>query len=87
MKKSELVAQLQTEIAMHGDGEVSGAVLNAFLSLTDNEQRVRGEYLAEVLMLKKDTEHKDRFQTNVGTKRAIGIFATVRRIIFEGATV
>lgn len=85
MKKSELIAQLQTEIAAYGDGEVSEVTLQLIQPLDEATQQARGKLLADVLKLKKDTEHKDRYQMGEwGTKTAIGVFATVRRIIDEG---
>lgn len=84
MKKSVLIAQLQAEIAAYGDGEVSAETLNLLKPLDKDAQQARGNLLAEVLYLRKDSEHKDRFQTSGGTKTAIGIFATVRSIIDKG---
>lgn len=84
MKKSELVAQLQAEINAYGDGEVSEATLKMLAPLSEEAQAARGKILAEVLKLRKDSEHKDRFQTTWGSKTEIGVFATVRRLVDEG---
>jgi hypothetical protein len=85
MKKSELIAQLQAEIAANGDSEVSEATSHLTAApLNEETQAARGQLLAEVLKLRKDSEHKDRFQTTWGSKTAIGVFATVRRIVDEG---
>jgi hypothetical protein len=84
MKKSELIARLQADIAAAGDGQVSEALLKEATALSEETQAKRGQLLAEVLKLKKDPEHKDRFQTTWGTKTALGVFATVHRIVVEG---
>ena len=84
MKKSELIARLQADIAAHGDGEIQSDILKALDPLSEEVEAARGKQLAEVLYLRKDSEHKDRYQTSIGTKTAIGLFATVRRIVIEG---
>jgi hypothetical protein len=45
----------------------------------DDKKRI-GLKLAAMLQLKRDSEHKDRFQTTWGTKTAIGVFETVLRL-------
>lgn len=83
MKKSELIAQLQADIAAFGDGEVGETTLKGLASLTEEQKIARGKLFAEVFKLKKDPEHKDRFQTTVGTKTALGVFVTAKRMVEE----
>lgn len=83
MKKSELVALLQAEIAAQGDGEVCEHAAKLLTPPTEEEQAIRGKRLAEVLRLRKDPEYKDRYQTSWGGKTAVGVFATVRRLVAE----
>jgi len=52
--------------------------------LTPEQQEVRGAMLASVFYLKKDFQHKDRFQTSGGTKTSQGVFVTAKRIIEQG---
>ena len=47
---------------------------------SDSEKELIGKKLAEMLMLRKDREHHGRFVTTWGTKTAIGIFETIKRI-------
>ena len=47
---------------------------------TIEEQDAIGKKLATILKLKKDKEHKDRYQTEWGSKTSIGIFNTIIRI-------
>lgn len=54
------------------------------IQLTEEQQKERGQLIADVLKLRKDPEHKDRYQTTWGTKTALGIFLVVERIIQEG---
>ena len=44
----------------------------------------RGELLAKVFQLKPDPEHKDRYLTEWGTKTALGVYLTAKRIIETG---
>lgn len=47
---------------------------------TEEEKDKIGKAIADILMLRKDKDHKDRYQTTWGNKTAIGIFNTVLRI-------
>ncbi len=53
-------------------------------TLTEQQEAERGALLAHVLKLRKDSEHKDRWQTTWGTKTDLGLFRTVKRIVEEG---
>lgn len=50
---------------------------------SDREKEIIGQRLAEILNLRRSREHKDRWTTEWGTKTAIGIFATVKRLVNE----
>lgn len=51
-------------------------------SLLNEEQRTRiGECWAHILMLKRDPVHSDRFQLTTGTKTALGVYHTLRRLV------
>lgn len=52
--------------------------------LTEAQEAERGALLARVLKLKRDREHKDRWQTDWGTKTDLGLFRTVERIVIDG---
>lgn len=52
--------------------------------LPETEQIKRGLLLVEVLNLEKDFEHADRWRTTWGTKTALGLYLTVKRILEEG---
>jgi len=43
----------------------------------------RGEEIARVLMLKRDPEHKDRWQTTHGSKTSIGLARTMQGILSD----
>jgi len=57
-------------------------VLNSVL--TEAEEMRRGNLLAHVLKLRRDVEYSDRWQTEWGTKTALGLFRSVERIIRDG---
>ena len=42
-----------------------------------------GARLADVLQLRRDREHKDRWQTTAGNKTDLGIYRTIVAIILE----
>ncbi len=52
--------------------------------LCEQEQIRRGELIAEVLNLKRDREHRDRYCTTWGTKTAMGLFLTIERLVRDG---
>ena len=54
------------------------------VELTPEEESARGQLLADMFYLKRDHEHKDRFQTTGGTHSAQGIFRTAKRYIEHG---
>lgn len=47
---------------------------------TEEEKILIGEVVAKTLMMKKDRDYKDRYQTLLGNKTALGIFGTITRI-------
>lgn len=47
---------------------------------TDQDKDRIGGQLAALLQLRRDREHKDRYQTTWGTKTNIGVFEVIRRI-------
>ena len=49
--------------------------------LTIEEKEIVGKQLVEILILRKDTTNKERYQTTWGNKTAIGIYETVCRIV------
>lgn len=52
---------------------------------SENRDEQTGLEIAKILCLQRDDDHKDRFVTEFGSKTAIGIFRTVKRIIEERA--
>jgi hypothetical protein len=53
-------------------------------TLTEEQEAQRGALLAEVLKLRRDREHPDRWQTTWGTKTDLGLFRIVERILIDG---
>ena len=47
---------------------------------TIEEQDKIGKEIAKIFMMKKDREHKDRFQMSWGNKTAFGLVETLKRI-------
>jgi len=58
--------------------------MRALATLSENEQRARGKLIAEVLKLRRDREHADRWQTAWGSKTDLGVFNIVLGIIEHG---
>ena len=52
--------------------------------IAEEEERRRGQMLADALKLKKDPDYKDRYETAWGTKTALGLFRTIKDIIERG---
>ncbi len=50
-------------------------------TLTELEMNEAGNKLARILHLKRDTEHRDRWKTEWGTKTGLGLFLTVARFM------
>lgn len=50
---------------------------------SDEAKALMGANVARILQLRRDREHRDRFQTTWGSKTALGIFHTVMRIAEE----
>ena len=49
--------------------------------ITDTEKIKRGQIIAYVLKLKRDSKHHDRFQTTWGNKTTLGLYLTTKRLI------
>ena len=49
--------------------------------LLEQEKIKIGKNIAKLLILKKDTIYRDRYQTLWGTKTALGIYHTFQRIM------
>lgn len=47
----------------------------------ETQARQVGGSIAEILKLRRDSEHRDRWQTTWGTKTNIGVFRVVERIL------
>ena len=47
---------------------------------TIEEQDKIGKEIAKIFMMKKDKEHKDRYQMSWGSKTAFGLVETLKRI-------
>ena len=61
--------------------------VNGRKDLTEQEELRRGELLAEVLRLRKRkgaTDREPRYQTDWGSKTALGLYRTVERIVLDG---
>jgi hypothetical protein len=52
--------------------------------LDETEQIRRGKVLAQMLLLKPSREFSDRYITEWGTKTALGLFLSVKRIVEDG---
>jgi len=55
--------------------------ISEIYKLSEQEQTKIGEQLVKALKLKRDTEHKDRYQTTWGTKTPLGVYRTIEGII------
>jgi hypothetical protein len=72
------LAQAKDEAAPTPRSSKVGKALHVMMEdLTEDEERHIGEMLVEALYLKKDTEHKGRFQTSWGTKYPLGVYRTI----------
>ena len=62
------------------------SLTNTLPSLTEAEELKRGELIATVLNVKRIAKGPDagRFNTEWGTKTALGLFRTVARIVQDG---
>lgn len=52
--------------------------------MTKDEKIKQGEAWAQILMLKRSREFKDRYLTTWGDKTALGIYETITRLVNEG---
>ena len=52
--------------------------------LSEQEQTRRGQLLADTLQLRKSQAEPGRYCTDWGTKTALGLYRTVKRIIEQG---
>lgn len=50
-------------------------------TLTEEEQIAYGELFAKLLKMKKNKEHKDRWDTAWGTKTSLGLYRTIKRLV------
>lgn len=50
-------------------------------TLTEEEQIAYGELFAKLLKMKKNKEHKDRWDTAWGTKTNLGLYRTIKRLV------
>ena len=48
----------------------------------EDQDRI-GKEIAKIFMMKKDKEHKNRYQTTWGTKTGIGVFNTIIRLAHD----
>lgn len=73
------------EARYFGHGNIDG-VYSHFLAESgidpEKEEKRRGQLLADILMLKLNAEK--RYSTTWGTKSALGLYRSVKRIIEEG---
>ena len=53
-------------------------------TITEEEEKRRGELIADVLMLHRNPREQDRYSTAWGTKTDLGLYRTVKRKIEEG---
>lgn len=51
--------------------------------MNEEQEREAGAELARVLKLRRDTDHKDRWQTTHGTKTDLGLWRTIAGIVDE----
>jgi len=52
--------------------------------LTEQQETERGQLIADVLKLRRYPTERDRYATEWGSKTALGVFRTVKRIIEHG---
>jgi|GEM_PF-5227182 len=50
--------------------------------LTDEQKAKMGQHWAEILMLKRSKEHKDRYLTTYGDKTALGVYETLNSLVY-----
>jgi len=53
-------------------------------TISETEESRRGALLAQVLKLRRDREHSDRWQTQWGTKTDLGLFRICERMVKDG---
>jgi hypothetical protein len=53
-------------------------------TLTETEETRRGELIARILKLKHSREYPDRYNTEWGTKTALGLFRIMARLVEDG---
>ena len=58
--------------------------MNTPILLSEAEETRRGQLLIDVLHLKRCKAEPGRYDTEWGTKTALGIYRTVQRIVLDG---
>lgn len=51
-------------------------------AIPDEVRSARGAQIAETLYLRQDQDYPDRFETTGGNKTPIGLFETVKRLLY-----
>jgi len=57
--------------------------VNIMRQLTEQEKTELGKEWAHILMLKRSTDHRDRYLTTWGDKTAIGIYEVINRLVYQ----
>jgi hypothetical protein len=60
-----------------------GATSSDVSAMTEAQEIAAGRSLAYGLKLRRDKEHRDRWQTNWGSKTDLGLWRTVQRMIHD----
>jgi len=82
---AESAAEKQREFELEDQATIEAEELE-IKALSDDEKTVIGEAWANILMLKKSREHKDRYLTTWGDKTALGLYNTVCRLVNDNET-
>ena len=75
-------AKMRRELAVATIAQAFSALASD--EIDETEEMRRGLMLCEVLNIRRDSTERERYATLWGTKTALGIFRTVKRIIDEG---
>ena len=64
--------------------KVTKPVKAFFDKISEDEAKNRGILIADMMGLKHPKGHPDRYHTAWGTKTALGVFLSVKRLVVDG---